>query len=804
MAALRTYSNSPFSLFKRRKIMVAMIKNMVLMSFVLLWPCLMVSAQQLLPAEAALDPSMSGTWVISDGNVLSFALTPLASEDDLDGEEETVIAKANQAIREFKEEARGFLTKASQMRSEIRFIVEQNAPDGTIGFFVKYLFVYALCLAIGVVFNHFVCERFFALPRLHQKLAECPVGYSEKIPVLAQRFFYGLGGTVLTAAIGYGLASVVLGTPENNAVEITANYLVASFVIISVVVLLWRMVFAPYLPNYRIPKFHKDDLEQCTIAAKKMFFWLTAGVILSLGVFLYTTWLQELGVSRTMAGLLSLYLSIGIVMFSVALLVANSGIVTGAILKARSPSEVSWPTRLLAGYWIAFAIGYVIIAWAVTGYRLVVGLPNDVPLISSGYAVLLTVLVVYALVSFVIEVFFKRRRVQQEKNITNLRAEIEHQSRMDNALDGEPDEGEITTQEIETKIEAQNTMTSFEDLAQRIAALVALSSGIYALFRIWRLDGLFSGNSVFGISYDVIFILFLGYIAYHFVLIWIDTKIRNEVGEVVASVPGDEGGAGGASRLATLLPLFRNFLLAVISVTSILIALTEMGFNVGPLFAGAGVVGLAIGFGSQTLVRDIFSGAFFLVDDAFRKGEYVDIGHVRGTVEGVSVRSFQLRHHLGPLHTVPFGEIQFLTNYSRDWVMMKLPLRVTYDTDVEKVRKLIKNLGQRLLEDPEIGEQFLQPLKSQGVIKMEDSAMIIRVKFMTKPGDQWVIRKRVYQDIRDIFEKEGIHFAHREVTVRVAKDNHTELTDLEKQTLGAAAILAEPDGGPAAPSGDDR
>ena len=99
--------------------------------------------------------------------------------------------------------------------------------------------------------------------------------------------------------------------------------------------------------------------------------------------------------------------------------------------------------------------------------------------------------------------------------------------------------------------------------------------------------------------------------------------------------------------------------------------------------------------------------------------------------------------------------------------MMKLPLRLTYDTDIEKVRKLVKKLGQQLMDDPVIGDRFLQPLKSQGVIQMDDSAMIARVKFMTKPGDQWVVRKRVFAEIRELFAREGIHFAHREVTVRI-------------------------------------
>ena len=110
-----------------------------------------------------------------------------------------------------------------------------------------------------------------------------------------------------------------------------------------------------------------------------------------------------------------------------------------------------------------------------------------------------------------------------------------------------------------------------------------------------------------------------------------------------------------------------------------------------------------MGFGAQALVKDIISGAFFLIDDAFRKGEYVDIGTVKGTVERISIRSMQLRHHNGPLNTIPFGEIRYLTNFSRDWVMMKLPLRVTYDTDLEKLRKLVKKLGRTCCRTPSWG-----------------------------------------------------------------------------------------------------
>ncbi|HEC71786.1 MAG TPA: mechanosensitive ion channel family protein, partial [Roseobacter sp.] len=141
-----------------------------------------------------------------------------------------------------------------------------------------------------------------------------------------------------------------------------------------------------------------------------------------------------------------------------------------------------------------------------------------------------------------------------------------------------------------------------------------------------------------------------------------------------------------------------------------------------------------------------------------------------------------------------------------DWVIMKLPLRVTYDTDVEKVRKLIKKLGVELLEDPVIGENFIQPLKSQGVIEMQDSAMIIRVKFMTKPGDQWLVRKKVYEEIRALFEREGIRFAHREVTVRLADGKVEDLNDEERKAVTAAAHASMQDDlqEQAEQDGDDR
>lgn len=193
--------------------------------------------------------------------------------------------------------------------------------------------------------------------------------------------------------------------------------------------------------------------------------------------------------------------------------------------------------------------------------------------------------------------------------------------------------------------------------------------------------------------------------------------------------------------------------------------LASLGINIGPLIAAASVIGLAIGFGAQTLVADIISGVFFLIDDAFRKGEYIDVGGNTGTVEQISVRSMQLRHHNGPIHTIPYSTISTLTNFSRDWVIMKFELRVHFEQNVEKVRKLIKKVGKELLEDPEHGPQFLDGLKSQGVNRMDDSAFVIRCKFSAKPGNQWALRRVAYAKIQEAFADAGIQFAPKRVVV---------------------------------------
>src|SRR4029077_3964204 len=155
-----------------------------------------------------------------------------------------------------------------------------------------------------------------------------------------------------------------------------------------------------------------------------------------------------------------------------------------------------------------------------------------------------------------------------------------------------------------------------------------------------------------------------------------------------AAGPGDEDEVpGSASRLDTLLPLMRNILLIGLAVIAVILSLATLGLDIGPLLAVLGVVGIAVGFGAQSLVRDVISGIFFLMEDAFRVGEYIDTGRLRGTVEGMSLRSVRLRHQNGQVHTIPFGQVQSVTNFSRDWSVVKFNLHLEPTADIETVRK---------------------------------------------------------------------------------------------------------------------
>ncbi len=233
-------------------------------------------------------------------------------------------------------------------------------------------------------------------------------------------------------------------------------------------------------------------------------------------------------------------------------------------------------------------------------------------------------------------------------------------------------------------------------------------------------------------------------------------------------LPGheDQNEKRQTSRLSTAMPVVRNLALGAVLAVGALVILSALGVNVAPLLAGFGVLGLALSFGSQALVKDIVSGIFFIAEDAFRIGEYISTGSQQGTVEQIAIRSVRLRHHNGPIHTVPFGQITSVSNFSRDWGTIKFQLKFERDSDPELIRKTAKKVGIAMLDDPEFGADFLVPLKMQGIQDITENSIVVRFKFTSLPGNPSIIKREAIKRLIAACKASGLEFASNAVTVR--------------------------------------
>jgi small conductance mechanosensitive channel len=225
-----------------------------------------------------------------------------------------------------------------------------------------------------------------------------------------------------------------------------------------------------------------------------------------------------------------------------------------------------------------------------------------------------------------------------------------------------------------------------------------------------------------------------------------------------------------SARIRTLLPLFRKVVFTVLAVMVTLIVLSELGINIGPLLAGAGVVGLAVGFGAQTLVKDIITGLFILVEDTIAVGDYVDVGGHEGTVESLSIRTIRLRDPAGSVHTVPFSDVGTVLNYTRDFSNVVLNIGISYRENVDEVMKVIVNLGREMAEDQSLAPNIITPLEVQGVQALDDSAVVIRARIRVSAGTQWGMKREFNRRLKNRFDELGIEIPFPQRTITFGED----------------------------------
>jgi small-conductance mechanosensitive channel len=615
---------------------------------------------------------------------------------------------------------------------------------------------YVLLIFAGALAGEAIFRRMFQ-PFVSQSSRLVAQSEFGKLGILLVRALIQLLAVSAFAGIAGLLFLFIYKGHEAARIAFWSIFFLVFLVRVSAIVL--GVILAPRRPALRLPDVDNE-------AARHLYWSFLFLIGLSVGSAIIGNFLEHIGVIPDQlhaAGLLLLIFNV----IAIIAVVWTQRSEIARLLGANSAGTTATGGRigaLFGRYWHVFAVTYVVAMGVLaTVHRLLTGEVQGARIFPT-LAVLIAVPLIDGLLRMIVLQFFGARNGNRSRLLDGTRTDDPPPSgpRLENSS---PEVG----QSVARPDDRTNDGTDYGRVMLRNGRILLALVSVFLLADIWDIQlqdmaahGM--GARVAGSLFDIVVTLILASATWGIVKTAINRQLPHEGLGALALADGETGGTG-LSRVETLLPLLRKFLYIALIVIVAMIVISSLGINIGPLLAGAGVIGIALGFGAQTLVRDVISGIFFLIDDAFRVGEYIDVGEGKGTVERMSVRSLMLRHHLGQINTIPFGAIRRVTNYSRDWVIMKLEMRVPFETDLEKLRKLVKRVGVELMADPIYGPNFIQPVKSQGVHHMDDSSFIIRVKFMAKPGEQFVLRREIFRRLQEAFQANGIKFAPRRVIV---------------------------------------
>jgi small conductance mechanosensitive channel len=315
----------------------------------------------------------------------------------------------------------------------------------------------------------------------------------------------------------------------------------------------------------------------------------------------------------------------------------------------------------------------------------------------------------------------------------------------------------------------------------RAIRLLILTLSIAVILYVWRIADLFAwlgskpGQAVLTTTIDVVFLLVTAVVIWLFVASLIEAKLNSEHEHMPSA------------RVQTLLSLFRNAVaIALVTITAMMV-LSELGVNIGPLLAGAGVLGLAVGFGAQKLVQDVITGVFIQLENAINKGDVVSVGGITGTAENLSIRSVGIRDVSGTYHIVPFSAVTVVSNYMRGFAYHKAEYGISYADDIDAAIVQLRAAFDELMQDPAVRNKILQPIEVPGVTELGASSVNIRVLIKTTPGDQWAVGRAYNRLVKMYFDRSGIEIPFPQSKIHFAMEEPNPMLDAKnKPTLAAA------------------
>jgi moderate conductance mechanosensitive channel len=326
----------------------------------------------------------------------------------------------------------------------------------------------------------------------------------------------------------------------------------------------------------------------------------------------------------------------------------------------------------------------------------------------------------------------------------------------------------------------EQRLNAFVPNVLRVVRTIVMVGVVLAVAQIWRVADFIGwlssefGQRVVTSVISAMLILLVGGLVYLAVQSWVEYRLNPEYGRVPTP------------RERTLLALFRNAFTIALGILVILLVLAELGVNIAPLLAGAGIVGLAVGFGAQKLVQDVINGAFIQFENAMNEGDVVAVGGVTGTVERLTIRSVSLRTLDGAYHLIPFSSVDSVTNFMKNFSYHVAAIGVDYSQDIPEVKKAMQDAFDKL-KQTEYGQHVIGDLEMHGVTEFGDSAIMVRARIKTLPGQQFALGRAYNEVIKEVFDQRGIEIPFPHVTMYLGEDKQGNAAPLRIESPLAEA-----------------
>ena len=614
----------------------------------------------------------------------------------------------------------------------------------------------ALVVGVGLVVAALV-RALLAPPRRRLERREPPTLWV-RLPLLAARTFLDLLPIAAFATAAYGTLAV---TGPSERVRLVALAAINAVVLARAGAAVMRLAFTPLAPSLRL-------VSLSDAMAAYVYVWSRRLINVPVYGFYAAQAALELGLSEAGYGAALKLVGLVEALLVFVLVLQNRGAVAAALRGGDEPSGARSRLflglrRRLADIWHVLAGLYLVALYGVWALEVEGGFFY----VARG-----------TLVTIVVVAVARAVREMSDRGVGRLfRVSDEIRARY-------------------PVIEARTNR--YIPVVRGTAAWIIRLVALLVVLEAWRIDvfGFFAtdfGRELAGRAVSVAGVLIFAVLAWE--------VISGAITLYLERADGDDRSAARTARLRTLLPLARSALLVVVSVLTALITLSELGLDIGPLLAGAGVVGLAVGFGAQTLVKDVITGAFILVEDIFQVGDFVDLGGNSGTVEAITIRTVRLRDVAGVVHTLPFSEVSRVLNYTKDFSYAVFNIGVAYREDVDEVMGLLAEIGAEVAADPEYASDILEPLEINGLNEFGDSAVVIRARLKCVAGHQWRVRRAFNLVLKRRFDAAGIEipFPHQTIYFGEDKTGRAPPVEVRLRRDDDGAGGAAPPAPPAAP-----